>query len=69
VDSACYNAYCYQKLDHLMDKKEGEELTKLIVDSLVANKRTMWFGEGKYCIWLFLDELYKQGFEISVRKK
>jgi len=52
-----------------MDKKEGEELTKLIVDSMVANERTTYFGEGKFCIWLFLDELYKQGFEISVRKK
>ena len=52
-----------------MDKKEGEELTKLVVDSMVANKKTMWFGESRYCIWLFLDELYKQGFEISVRKK
>ena len=52
-----------------MDKKEAEELTKLVVNSMVANKKSMWFGEGRYCIWLFLDELYKQGFEISVRKK
>ncbi len=52
-----------------MDKKEAEELTKLVVNSMVANKKTTYFGEGKFCIWLFLDELYEQGFEISVKKK
>ncbi len=69
MDSTCHNTYRYKKLDQIMDKVSADGLTKLVVDSMVADKRTTYFGEGKFCIWLFLDELYKQGFEISVKKK
>ena len=52
-----------------MDQASADDLATLVVQSMEADKRTTYFGEGKFCIWLFLDALYKQGFEISVRKK
>jgi len=52
-----------------MNKKEANELADLLIGAMKADSKSTYYGQGRFYMLLFLDELYKQGFEISVRKK
>jgi len=51
-----------------MNRTESKELIELIIASMIADP-SAYYGQGKFYITQFMNKLYDEGFEITVRKK
>ena len=51
-----------------MNKKEAKELADLLIGMMKADK-SAYHGQGRFYMFMFLDKIYDEGFEISVKKE
>lgn len=57
-----------QKLN-VFDKKQSEELFKVLIDLKIADTNNLYSGEGKIRCFMILDLLYDNGFCICTKKE